>query len=111
MLELTEHRVADIVFKEYGTHIPETGLKGTVYVLQKRVARLTTLLLYAATVLVWGSTWIMMKFQLGVVAPAASLTYRYFLAGCLVLIGARAGGQGHPARPAPAPLVRPPGAR
>ena len=43
---------------------------------------LTTILLYVATVLVWGSTWIMMKFQLGVVAPAASLTYRYFLAGC-----------------------------
>ena len=54
---------------------------------------MTTLLLYAATVLVWGSTWIMMKFQLGVVAPAASLTYRYFLAGCLVLIGARLAGK------------------
>lgn len=48
----------------------------------------STILLYAATVLVWGSTWIMMKFQLGIVAPAASLTYRYFLAGCLVLAGA-----------------------
>lgn len=50
--------------------------------------RASTVLLYAATVLVWGSTWIMMKFQLGQVAPAASLTYRYFLAGCVVLIGA-----------------------
>lgn len=49
---------------------------------------MTTILLYVATVLVWGSTWIMMKFQLGVVAPSASLTYRYFLAGCLVLTGA-----------------------
>ena len=50
--------------------------------------RASTVLLYAATVLVWGSTWIMMKFQLGQVAPAASLTYRYFLADCVVLIGA-----------------------
>ncbi len=48
----------------------------------------TTVLLYVATVLVWGSTWIMMKFQLGVVAPSASLSYRYLLAGCLVLVGA-----------------------
>jgi len=53
----------------------------------------TTVLLYAATVLVWGSTWIMMKFQLGQVAPAASLTYRYFLAGVLVLALARLAGK------------------
>ena len=52
-----------------------------------------TILLYAATVLVWGSTWIAMKFQLGQVAPAASLSYRYFLAGSLVLIGAWAVGK------------------
>lgn len=55
--------------------------------------QLSTILLFAATVLVWGSTWIMMKFQLGVVAPAASLSYRYFLAGCLVLAGAWAVGK------------------
>lgn len=53
----------------------------------------STILLYAATVLVWGSTWIMMRYQLGVVAPAASLSYRYFLAGCLVLAGAWAVGK------------------
>ena len=49
---------------------------------------MTTLILYAATVLVWGSTWIMMKFQLGTVAPSASLCYRYGIAGILVLVGA-----------------------
>ncbi|MEL7468383.1 MAG: DMT family transporter [Pseudomonadota bacterium] len=48
----------------------------------------TTILIYAAAVIVWGSTWIMMKFQLGEVAPAASLTYRYLIAGVLVLAGA-----------------------
>lgn len=47
-----------------------------------------TLFLYVSAVLIWGSTWIMMKFQLGVVAPAASLTYRYLAAGVLILIGA-----------------------
>ena len=36
VLELTEHGVADLVFKEYGDHIPEQDLKGTVYVLKKR---------------------------------------------------------------------------
>ena len=46
---------------------------------------MTTILLYVLTVLIWGSTWIMMKFQLGVVAPSASLSYRYLIAGGLVL--------------------------
>lgn len=36
VLELTEHNVADLVFKDYGDHIPEEDLKGTVYVLKKR---------------------------------------------------------------------------
>ena len=49
---------------------------------------LTTLGLYVLTVVIWGSTWIMMKFQLGEVAPAASLTYRYAAAGTLILCGA-----------------------
>lgn len=47
-----------------------------------------TLLLYALTVLIWGTTWFAMIFQLGEVPPAASLTYRYFAAGALVLAGA-----------------------
>ena len=49
---------------------------------------MTTLLLYALTVVIWGTTWIMMKYQLGEVAPAASLTYRYAAAGVIVLLGA-----------------------
>lgn len=36
ILELTEHATADLLFKEYGDHIPGTGLKSTVFVLQKR---------------------------------------------------------------------------
>ena len=36
VLELTEHGVADLMFKDYGEHIPGTGLKSTVFVLQKR---------------------------------------------------------------------------
>ncbi len=47
-----------------------------------------TLLLYAVTVLIWGTTWFAMIWQLGEVAPAASLTYRYFGAGLLLLAGA-----------------------
>ncbi|MEM7422316.1 MAG: DMT family transporter [Pseudomonadota bacterium] len=53
----------------------------------------TTVAIYALTVVIWGSTWIMMKFQLGTVAPSASLAYRYFLAGVLVLIGATIAGK------------------
>ena len=48
-----------------------------------------TWLLYALTVLIWGSTWIMITFQLGTVPASVSLTYRFAIAaGALALYGA-----------------------
>jgi drug/metabolite transporter (DMT)-like permease len=41
--------------------------------------------LYASTVLIWGSTWIVITFQLGVVAPEVSVAYRFALAAVLLL--------------------------
>ena len=43
-------------------------------------------LLYAITVLIWGSTWFAIEFQLGVVPPEVSLVYRY-AAAALLLFG------------------------
>lgn len=43
-------------------------------------------LLYAAAILIWGSTWFGITFQLGVVDPAVSIAYRFTLAG-LILLG------------------------
>ncbi len=40
--------------------------------------------LYALTVLIWGSTWFAIEFQLGAVAPEVSLVYRYGLASLLL---------------------------
>ena len=40
--------------------------------------------LYAITVLVWGSTWLAIEFQLGVVAPEVSIVYRYTGAALLL---------------------------
>lgn len=40
--------------------------------------------LYTVTVLVWGSTWIAIEFQLGTVAPEVSIFYRYLLASGLL---------------------------
>lgn len=51
---------------------------------------MTDLLLYAAVVLIWGTTWIMIKFQLGVVAPEVSVAYRFALAALLVFLWAAA---------------------
>lgn len=42
-------------------------------------------LLYAVTVLIWGSTWLAIRFQLGVVAPDLSVVYRFALAGALLV--------------------------
>ncbi len=41
---------------------------------------MTNFLLYAATVLIWGSTWLAIKYQLGIVAPEVSIAYRFAIA-------------------------------
>ena len=45
--------------------------------------------LYAITVLVWGSTWLAIEFQLGVVAPEVSIVYRYAGASLLLFAWSR----------------------
>ena len=42
--------------------------------------------LYLTSVLIWGSTWYAIKFQLGVVAAEVSLVYRFALAAFLLLM-------------------------
>lgn len=45
-------------------------------------------IIYAVVVLIWGTTWFAIKFQLGVVAPEVSLVYRFSLAAlCLFAFG------------------------
>jgi len=41
-------------------------------------------LLYIITVLIWGSTWLAIEFQLGVVEPEVSIVYRYAIASTLL---------------------------
>jgi drug/metabolite transporter (DMT)-like permease len=43
------------------------------------------LLLYSTTVLIWGSTWLVITFQLGTVDPILSVAYRFTLASLLLL--------------------------
>jgi drug/metabolite transporter (DMT)-like permease len=43
------------------------------------------LFLYAITVLIWGSTWLVITFQLGEVDPILSVAYRFTLASLLLL--------------------------
>ncbi len=46
---------------------------------------MSDLALYACSVLIWGSTWLAIKFQLGVVPPAVSVAWR-FAAAALILL-------------------------
>ncbi|WP_281645360.1 DMT family transporter [Parendozoicomonas sp. Alg238-R29] len=43
------------------------------------------IMLYAATVLIWGTTWIAIKLQLGEVAISASIFYRFLIASCVLM--------------------------
>ena len=45
---------------------------------------MTNLQLFLACVVIWGSTWIAITFQLGRVAPEASVSYRFLLASVLL---------------------------
>lgn len=47
---------------------------------------MTNFLLYALTVAIWGTSWLGIKYQLGVVAPEASVVYRFALAAILMLL-------------------------
>jgi drug/metabolite transporter (DMT)-like permease len=41
--------------------------------------------LYTVAVLIWGSTWLVIKFQLGVVSPVVSVAWRFALAAAMLL--------------------------
>jgi drug/metabolite transporter (DMT)-like permease len=45
----------------------------------------STLLLFVVPCLIWGTTWLVIKFQLGVVEPEASVAWRFALASFLLL--------------------------
>ena len=45
---------------------------------------MSNLALYSTTVLVWGSTWMLINYQLGEVAPEVSVVYRYAIATALL---------------------------
>ena len=42
--------------------------------------------LYIVTVLIWGSTWLAIEYQLGVVEPEVSIVYRYLIASGVLFI-------------------------
>lgn len=56
-------------------------------------AYIVNLFLYLLTVLIWGSTWMAIKLQLGVVAIPVSILYRFALASVVMLAGLAALGR------------------
>jgi drug/metabolite transporter (DMT)-like permease len=50
---------------------------------------MNNLLLYLATVAIWGSSWLGIKLQLGVVPPEVSVLYRFIVAAALLLAWCR----------------------
>lgn len=50
-----------------------------------RSAQLAILVPFAVVTLIWGSTWIVIRDQLGIVPPSWSVTYRFAVAGVVML--------------------------
>jgi drug/metabolite transporter (DMT)-like permease len=57
-------------------------------------ARFSNLQLFLVCVLIWGSTWLVITFQLGSVAPELSVAYRFLLAGAALVTFCRWRGHG-----------------
>jgi len=55
--------------------------------------RLAILIPFAIVTLIWGSTWIVIRDQLGTVPPSWSVTYRFLVAGVAMLLYAAARGE------------------
>ena len=51
-----------------------------------RDTRMSNTFLFVTAVLIWGSTWLAIEFQLGVVAPEVSLVYRFLAAAIMLFI-------------------------
>ncbi len=47
---------------------------------------MTNVLLFGATVLIWGTTWIAIKYQVGLVPESVSVAYRFALAAVLIFL-------------------------
>ena len=45
-----------------------------------------TIFLFISTLIVWGPTWYIIKFQLGIVDPMTSVFYRFFLSSIIILV-------------------------
>ena len=63
---------------------------GTGYLVLSGSAQ--NVLLYVVTILIWGSSWLAIKFQLGVVDPMVSVAYRFLLASGISWIYCRYSG-------------------
>ena len=46
---------------------------------------MSNITLYLATIVIWGSSWLAIKFQLGIVPPQTSVFYRFLIAALLLL--------------------------
>jgi len=53
---------------------------------------LKNFILFSASAIIWGSTWLAIKFQLGLVDPIISVSYRFILASFILLLFCRISG-------------------
>ena len=49
------------------------------------IIQMNNFLLYTSTVLIWGTTWLAIKFQLGTVDPMVSVFYRFLLSAIILI--------------------------
>ena len=66
--------------------LKKTTLKVVFFIEEKNNKTMNNISLYLLTVLIWGSTWLAVEFQIGEVAPEVSIFYRYVIAAILIFL-------------------------
>jgi len=57
-----------------------------MYGFDRKRSTMQNTIYYLITVLIWGSTWLAIKFQLGIVSPELSIAYRFTLSAVILFI-------------------------
>jgi drug/metabolite transporter (DMT)-like permease len=61
------------------------NLTDTMVAVKQEITVVQNMLLYILAVLIWGSTWLGIKYQLGIVDPLVSVIYRFSLAALILM--------------------------
>jgi drug/metabolite transporter (DMT)-like permease len=85
--------ITPVIPAKAGTHAPharaalDPGLRrGDDKLMSERHARTSTIIAFAIVSLVWGSTWLVIKYQISAIPPGWTITWRFLVASVAMIV-------------------------